>query len=102
LTSFFNNFQDHALYEGEQICFYKRSQILVADIWGALKNRPGYENLFPDISHLTTFPDYRVPQILNHLGVLEYSLELQEIIEKKIEIIAGSQYEVKNKGLRGF
>lgn len=94
LTSFFNNFQDHALYEGEQICFYKRSQIFVADLWGALKDKPGYEGFFPDIGNLTTFPDYRVPQILNHLGVLVYCQELQEIIDKKIEILSGSQYEV--------
>ena len=84
------------LYEGEQICFYKRSQILVADLWGALKDQPGYEKLFPDIGNLTTFPDYRVPQILNQLGVLEYCKDLQEIIEKKIEILSGSHYEVRN------
>lgn len=95
LTSYYNNFQDHSLYEGEQICFYKRSQILVGDLWGALKEKPGYEGFLPDIGNLTTFPDYRVPQILNHLGVLEYFPELTEIIAKKIEIVSGSPYEVK-------
>ena len=55
----------------------------MADLWGALKGKPGYEDLFPDISELTTFPDYRVPQILNHLGIMQYSQELQEIIDKK-------------------
>lgn len=94
LTSLFNNFQDHALYQGQQVCFYKRSQILVADLWGALKGKPGYEDFFPDIGELTTFPDYRVPQILNHLGIMQYSKELQEIIDKRLEIPAGSAEEV--------
>ena len=97
MTSNFNNFQDHCLYEGEQICFYKRSQILVGDLWGALKDKPGCEGFLKDIDNLTTFPDYRVPQILNHLGVMEYCPELTEIISKKIEILSGSPYEVNIK-----
>lgn len=66
----------------------------MADLWGALRGKPGYTDLFPDIGELTTFPDYRVPQILNHLGVLKYSKDLEEMIEKKTEILAGSLYEV--------
>ncbi len=34
LTSNFPNFQDHQIYEGHQIFFYKRAQILIAGIWG--------------------------------------------------------------------
>lgn len=67
---------------------------MVADIWGALKDLPVHKNLFPDIDELTTFPDYRVPQILNQLNVLEYSEELTNIIESKKEIEAGSQIEL--------
>jgi hypothetical protein len=33
--------------------------------------------LFDDIHELTMFPDYRVPQILYHHGILEYSNELK-------------------------
>jgi Potential Queuosine, Q, salvage protein family len=67
---------------------------LVADLWGALKDLPEHKSLFPDIDELTTFPDYRVPQILNQLSVLEYSEELNELIGKKQEIKAGSQMEL--------
>ena len=54
--------------------FYKRSQILISDIYAAFKG----EGLgkFNDIAELTTFPDYRVPQILLHFGILEYKEEL--------------------------
>lgn len=34
LTQNFPNFQDHAIYEGHQIHFYKRAQILIGDIYG--------------------------------------------------------------------
>ena len=34
LTSNFPNFQDHSIYKGSQIHFYKRSQILIGDIFG--------------------------------------------------------------------
>lgn len=29
-------FRDHAVYRGRQVYFYKRAQILVADLWAAL------------------------------------------------------------------
>ena len=31
----FASFQDHAVYKGRQVFFYKRAQIFVADVWGA-------------------------------------------------------------------
>ncbi len=34
LTSNFHSFQDHMIYKGRQIHFYKRSQILIGDIYG--------------------------------------------------------------------
>lgn len=94
LTSYFNNFQDLSIYKGHQVCFYKRSQILVADLWGALKDLPDSKNLFPDIDQITTFPDYRVPQILNQLNILEYSNELKYIIKEKKIIESGSEMEM--------
>ena len=33
LTKNFLNFQDHSIFAGQQIYFYKRSQILIGDIW---------------------------------------------------------------------
>lgn len=34
LTENFPNFQDHSIYEGHQVHFYKRAQILIGDIHG--------------------------------------------------------------------
>ncbi len=33
LTANFPNFQDHSIYKGHQIHFYKRAQILIGDIF---------------------------------------------------------------------
>lgn len=33
LTKNFPNFQDHSIYRGSQIHFYKRAQIFIGDIW---------------------------------------------------------------------
>lgn len=33
LTENFPNFQDHSIYKGHQIHFYKRAQILIGDIY---------------------------------------------------------------------
>jgi len=62
LTKNFPNFQDHSIYQGHQIHFYKRAQILIGDIFGKFNGEGLGE--FNDIDQLTMFPDYRVPQIL--------------------------------------
>ena len=59
LTANFINFQDHAIYKGRQVYFYKRAQILIADLYGAFMGKS--YGAFSDIDQLTMFPDYRVP-----------------------------------------
>jgi len=59
--------------------FYKRAQLLVADIWNHC-NGTGLTD-FHDIDQLSSFADYRVPQSLRALGCIEYDTELAEKIE---------------------
>jgi hypothetical protein len=78
---------------------YKRAQIATADIWAALGRCPGVTTKqagsntdvckFTDINLLTTFPDYRVPQILRHARVLQYNPLLSDIVDKKEELQKG-------------
>jgi Potential Queuosine, Q, salvage protein family len=56
------------------VAILKRAQILVADVWACCGGRDLGE--FSDIDELTAFADYRIPQSLLWLGVLEYSDEL--------------------------
>lgn len=39
LTANFPNFQDHSIYKGHQIHFYKRSQILIGDIYAKFEGK---------------------------------------------------------------
>lgn len=39
LTTNFPNFQDHSIYQGHQIHFYKRAQILIGDIFGKFNGK---------------------------------------------------------------
>jgi hypothetical protein len=62
----FTGFRDEAIFNGEQIFFYKRAQILVADLYGALSERQNPIDgkstpQFTDLEQLTMFADYRVP-----------------------------------------
>ena len=52
-------------------------------------------SLFDDISSLTMFADYRVPQILRQLGVLEYSESLSSWVDNLEEIIHSEEAEVE-------
>ncbi|KAH7831847.1 putative queuosine salvage protein [Monocercomonoides exilis] len=66
------------------VAFHKRAQIIAADLW-VYFNRESLGS-FNDIDELTMFADYRVPQVLAHLGALQYSDQLLELLrsgEKK-------------------
>ena len=77
------------------IHFYKRAQIAVSDIWAALgRNVPTSTSKntklrichFNDMELVTTFPDYRVPQILRHVGVLQYESKLATWVDDQEEL----------------
>ena len=94
IARYFLKFQDHSIYEGEQIFFYKRAQILVGDLFGAFDQKECGVKI-KNIDRLTCFADYRIPQILRHCGVLVYSDRLKKLIDEKVELIHGCQEEVE-------
>lgn len=65
-------------FKGKKVCFYKRAQILVADLWGVMEAR---EEGDINIDWLTMFADYRVPQALVYLGALRYSEALMQALK---------------------
>jgi hypothetical protein len=87
------SFNDVAHYQGCQVRFYKRAQILVADLAGAFHG----EGLgsFNNLDQLTAFADYKVPQVLQHLGILVYDHELSERLRRRVDIPAGDPLEVE-------
>lgn len=74
------------LKDDQIIYFYKRVQILCADIWACFDGQ-GFGK-FDDISTITMFADYRVPQVLDltnqallYFDVLHYSKELTDKLQ---------------------
>lgn len=84
IVTTFPSFKDEAKFDGQRISFYKRAQILIADIWACFEG-VGF-GLFPDINFLTMFADYKVPQSLLYLGVLKYSPNLMKKLREGEEI----------------
>ena len=81
--------------------FYKRAQIATADLWAAMgRGRAPIDSStlsccnFCDLARLTTFPDYRVPQILRHAGAIRYSDSLAEKVDHRVELGIGSAEEM--------
>jgi hypothetical protein len=93
LADKFRSFRDVALYEGIQVAFYKRAQILVSDLYGAFQGEDWGH--FFDMGHLTTFADYKLPQVLRHLGIISYAEELQKRVDQRLTIEAGSREEIE-------
>ncbi len=74
----------------------KRAQIVVADLWACFDGE-GYGE-FRDIDSITMFADYRIPQILNSLGCLQYSPLLDNAIRQKMLIESGHTWEIQLRG----
>jgi len=87
-------FNDIANYQGQEVKFYKRAQLVPAHLFDLSKfdlisiQLNGY-------NELTAFADYKVPQLLRKFGILEYTDELANKIDNKIEIPAGSDEEIE-------
>lgn len=118
VTETFPSFRDQVFYQGRtgvkyqlffalrlciylSVCFWKRAQILVAEIWAAFYPQssstphpifPGSSG--PRIHELTMFADYRVPQILHHLRILEYPSSLMHVLTAGTHLMPGCREEV--------
>jgi putative queuosine salvage protein len=89
----FNSFRDAAVYHGRDIRFLKRAQICVADLHGAFRGKRW--GAFTDLDQLTIFADYKLPQVLRHHSVLEYSPELAQRIDSQELLQQGEVEEVE-------
>lgn len=89
----FPSFDDSSEYKGKNIYFYKRAQLFIADIHQFFKGKK-YGDFF-NIDELTAFADYKVPQILRKIGILEYSKDLSNKIDNLMEIQKGTEEEIE-------
>jgi hypothetical protein len=87
------SFRDVAEYYGTKIYFYKRAQIFAADLYGSFAGKEW--GFFKDMNNLTAFADYKLPQVLRHVGILQYSPSLEHKVDNGILIEAGSPEEIE-------
>lgn len=84
LINEFPSFNDCTFYNGHHVFFNKRAQLFASDIY-QLFNGKVYGDL-TNVDKLTACADYKLPRILRKSGILEYSRELEFIIDHKIQI----------------
>ncbi|KAI5806737.1 hypothetical protein DFH27DRAFT_549786 [Peziza echinospora] len=96
VTNFSECFDDSHQWHGKTVRFYKRAQILVADVWACF-NKTSY-GTFTDIASITMFADYRVPVTLHTLGCLRYSPTLTTHIYSNLPIPSGHTWEIQLRG----
>ena len=92
IVSNLDYFKDVSTYDGEEILFYKRAQLLTSDI---LHVREKKEKIYVDYSHLIGCADYKIPQVMRCYGMLEFSDSLAYKVDNKIELEEGSKEEVE-------
>jgi len=95
IASTFLMFQDHCIYNGKQVYFYKRAQILVGDLFGIFSSKQSQDFEIKNIERITCFADYRIPQLLLGEGVLEYNDELLQKVKSQEVFIYGCPEEVE-------
>lgn len=92
IINYFRNFKDERTYKGKKVYLYKLAQLLTSDI---LHMRELKENMKVDYSHLIGCADYKMPQVMRGLGILEYNQELSNMVDNKIQIEENSKYEIE-------
>lgn len=88
-----SSFRDVAEYGGRKVHFYKRAQIFAADLHGAFGGKAW--GAFSDMDAITAFADYKLPQVLRHLGIFRYSPSLAQKVDDQVLLEAGSPEEVE-------
>lgn len=86
-------FDDFGIYKGKEVFFDKRAQALIESIHSIFEGS-GYGNI-KNIENLTALADYIIPNLLRNAGILEYSIELINIIDSETLIEKGSSYEIE-------
>lgn len=97
IVSSFPSFRDEALYQGRRVFFWKRAQLFVSDLNSAFSGK-GWGQ-FVDMEVLTAFADYKLPQVLRELGVISYTNDLAERIDRLELIDPGSEEEVEIRAM---
>jgi hypothetical protein len=84
LGSNFPTFHDIAIFDGQTVAFNKRAQLATAMLYARFGGKS-----FGDLSGIgsfTLFADYKLPQVLRHVGILNYDQSLGDKIDALCEL----------------
>ena len=87
IVSAFPSFNDISHYGKLSVPFFKRAQLLAADLSHFLS--------MEGVRRLTACADYKVPKVLRHLGILKYDDILESDVDSKALIEKGSEKEIE-------
>jgi hypothetical protein len=93
LIAHFPSWDDVTQFEGRRVAFYKRAQLAAGMIYQAFGGQ-GW-GVFKDLSQLTVYADYKLPQVLRKLGILVYDEALSTLVDSQTPIPAGSRMEIE-------
>jgi hypothetical protein len=88
----FSNFNDISIYKGKKVYFFKRAILLVGDL---IENVKSIKEKVKNDSNMLGCADYKIPQVLRHLGILEYNEELAQIVDSKQQLKHDSEMEIE-------
>lgn len=92
ITTNFSSFDDKSIYKGKIISFNKRATLLVNDLFYLSKKIRSNIN---HVNHLSGCADYGIPRTFRDYGILEYSEELEKLIDNEKEILRDSEMEIE-------
>jgi hypothetical protein len=93
----FGSFRDEARYHGRVVYFWKRAQLFVADVHVAFTGERW--GSFDDISELTAFADYKLPQVLRELSLISYHPDLANQVDQMVNLAAGGEEEIEIRAM---
>ena len=93
IVEVFPSFNDVSRYKRREIQFYKRAQLAILDIYDEFHGSGIGE--FYNINKLTACAEYKIPQILRKLGILQYDLNLSQKVDNKIELPKDNAEEIE-------
>ena len=87
-------YADVATYRGHSVGFYKKAQIFPVYV-NDLAKKGFLPRKVEGMAELTVGADYKLPQILRQLGILQYAPSLATDVDNLNELAAGSEAEVE-------
>jgi hypothetical protein len=88
-----SSFRDTTIHDGQAVNFYKRAQILAADLYGSFGGEKW--GAFRNLQDLTAFADYKLPQLLRAWGILRYGPGLARRVDAKKPLARDSAEEIE-------